>query len=439
MTKLSTITVVDSIESYDEVLERACVEGMDICGIPRNARFETLSSEQLQKLSRWYVDNGEIVRLCVKDVAFALHIKGAVEVDPAKDSWNYSRGTGKDRTYYWCSRNIHNRPVKGTNKGTLTKEGLKHDLANGLFVNGPVAHIDAYTVISSLQHRDDSAIDVFDETGVFPEFEVFTFIGLPPQLNAAIDRGAAKDSKDQEFIDTTQFTESDLESWLEYMPAPQDRDIVKLRKELTSMLVTVRTNVFSRLNGTGYHPNGVQKPSKRQELALSGYFDGGPKALERLIVECYEASHDESGKKAPWAKAVPPSMLPTIIVLASNRDNVDPTDIQIDSDVCSAVLKGFGLVSDEGMEGYSPFIREVLRLRAQPQKPSGIDRWVFWGLVKATHDLLEDGACECKDGENYSAYIPNVTKTLQRRLKEGKEAVACFGGLDVGTVVKEEA
>lgn len=431
--KLSSVPVVSTPAEYDAVLERVTVaESEAIEGVRRTARFEELLAPKVQSLGDWYKQNGELVLLRIDSLEMALHLKGATEVDPSKDAWNYKRGSGKDATYYWCSRNTHNRRINAANKGDLTKQGLIFDMVNQYFVPGPVGHIDAYGVISSLQHRIDAAIDVFDLTGTFPTIEIFTFVGLPPSLNATIDRGAPKDSKAQEFIDPERFTLEQLSEWMEYLPDPDRLDLGKLRDTLTKTLVTVRNNLFSRMQGTGYHPAKRDQPSTRQALALEKSFVDGPEALFKLIVEVYEAEQTESGGRALWAKSIQPSMVVTAIVLASNADNDDKSAIVIDEDIKSTILSALGVVSDDGHEGLSDFVREVARLRKQPKKPSGIERWVFWGLVHAVSDLLNSGSLEVADGKDCTSYIPNVTDTLKKRIKNGKEGVPCFGGLDIG-------
>lgn len=436
MGTLKNIAIVETAEQYDAILEQVCLgENETIKGIPRNKRFESLSPEEIETLNNWFLDNGVLVLLRIKDVETALHIKGAVEVDPTKSKWNYSRGSGKERKYYFCRRNVHNREIKRSNMGSLIKQGLKYDLANRYWGVGPVAHVDAYTIISSFQHRLDSAIAVHDETGVFPAFDCLVLVGLPPQLNATIDRGAAKDAKDQEFIDTTQFAPEDLAEWMEYVP----EDVVKFRGALSKTLVTVLNNLYSRFNGTGYHPSKPQQPSPRESIELRERFEGGRKALERLIVEVHERALTEDGKKAFWANYISPAMATVLIVLASNRDNDDSDNILIDDDTKDQILAALGCSADEGEAGYSNYLRELAKMKKQAKKPQGLDRWVFWGLVSATSDLLEHGELVAKienekGEEEDNNYFPNVTKGLQERIKKGKEAPPVFGGLDCGPV-----
>lgn len=426
--------VVCDSASYDALIADHCLPPTEtsVCGIGRHERFEDLTPDQIQQLNDYFAKNGSVVILRIESVGFALHVLGATEVDPAKDRYNLVRGTGKEKTYFWCEANQHNRILKSGNLGSITKEGLIYDMVNRYFGLGPVAHIDLWGWILSLQHRLIAWIKGYDETGgEMPPIDIITLVGMPPQLAATLDRGAPKTGADQEFIDRGQFTVEDLRTWLEYVP----EDTEKLRNELAGYLVTVRNNLYSRLNGHNYHPSKPQQPSTREARDLQRCFADDGKALERLIAEVWSRSLTEDGKKGLWVKHLPVPMVVTACILASNVDSSqwEPgTPIAIDSDIVEKILNGLGQCSDEGSEGYSSFLRECARVKKQPKKPSGLIRWVFWGFVEATVDLLNDSYNP--DG----SYFPSVTTTLVKRVKEGKDSWPIFGGLDCGPVEDNE-
>ncbi|GIW60289.1 MAG: hypothetical protein KatS3mg087_1355 [Patescibacteria group bacterium] len=429
--RINEIPEVSTPDEYDALLDRCCLgpNVKDIEGIDRDARFESLTPEDVKKLDNWFGENGCFVQLTISDLDMALHILGAREVDPTREPFNYVRGKRDERVYYFLSRNVHNRMLKPSNLGDLLKEGLRYDLANGYFVRGPLAQVDAWGTVSNLQHRLFAAIDVHDVTGEFPKFTVLTEVGYPPQLNAVNDRGQPKTGQDQEFIDRTQFTYDDLRKWVEYMPENVD----KVRNELTKILVTSRNNIWSRLHKTGYHPSKKNQPSTREALALQQKFGNGGKDLEKLITITWEASLSEDGKKTLWAKHISPAMAVTAIVLASNADNDDDENLLIDFDLADKILHALRSSSEEGTEGYSKFIREIAAVKKQAKKPTGLDRWVFWGFTKSTMDILEKGELDPE-----TQYFPSVTKKLIEDMRKGRISYPIFGGLDQGPVEVEE-
>lgn len=429
---MSNFQIISDASAYEALLADHCLPATttEVAGVPRHARFEQLTPEQVGNLNEWFLANGQVVVLRITSCEFALHILGAREVDPAKEAYNLERGKGKDKTYYWCEANSHNRIVKTGNLGTLTKEGLIFDMVNRYYGVGPAAHIDCFGWILSLQHRLIAYILGSDELGeCLPPIELITIVGMPPQLAATLDRGAPKTKQDQEFIDREQFTLSFLQDscGLEYVP----ENVEKLRNELAGYLVTVRNNLWSRLNGTGYHPSGKNSPSTRQALTLQQCFDqiGDGDSLQRLIARVWERSVNEEMKKGLWVKQLSIPMIATAIVLASNASS-EPWDgsspIAIDDDIAESILSALGTVSDEGTEGLSSYVREVARIRRQPKKPSGLDRWIFWGLVPAIVDTLAG------EYDPNNSYFPSVNDTLVKRIKAGKVSYPIFGGMDAG-------
>jgi len=427
--------VIDNAASYDALLADHCLANSitSIEGIDRHARFETLTSAQIASLNEWFLKNGTVVVIRVNSVDFALHILGAKEVDPAKSPFNLERGKGKDKTYYWCQANAHNRIVKPANLGSLTKEGLIFDMVNQYYGVGPAAHIDAWGWILSLQHRLIAYILGSDERGEdLPAIDILTIVGMPPQLAATLDRGASKTKQDQEFIDREQFTVEFLHANLEYVP----ENVEKLRNELAGYLVTCRNNVWSRLHGTGYHPSGPNSPSTRQALAMQSCFaevEHGD-ALQLLLVHVWSRSVGEDGKKGFWVPHLSVPMVACAIVLASNKDAEqwhDGQPLSIDKDVTEAILDALGQCSAEGHEGYSSYLREIAKIKKQPKKPSGLDRWVFWGLVSATQGILDDTY------DANATYFPSVTDSLVKKLKAGKLSYPIFGGMDCGPIESE--
>lgn len=431
-------TVIDNAAAYDALLADHCLakDVESIAGVPRHKRFEELTADEIAGLNDWFRTNGTVVLIRIDSVDLALHVLGAKEVDPALSPFNLERGSKKDdKKYYWCEANSHNRMIKTGNLGTLTKEGLIYDMVNRYYGLGPAAHIDAYGWILSLQHRLLAYIKGSDEMGDnLPAIELITIVGMPPQLAATLDRGAPKTKQDQEFIDREMFTLEFLTDscGLEYVPENSE----KLRNELAGYLVTVRNNLWSRMHGTGFHPSGANSPSTRQALALQSCFEevGDGDALQRVITRVWSQSVGEDGKKKVWTKYVSVPMLTTAIVLASNADSEPWTHgspLTVDDSVYTKVMDAIGVISDKGDEGLSSFIREVVALRGAPKKPSGIDRWVFWGLVGAVSCLLDDTY------DTTHNYIPNVTKALEKKVKDKKISYPIFGGVDIGPKTKE--
>jgi len=438
---MSTFTLVDSIEAYDALIADHCLAASvaDVAGVPRHMRFEQLTSEQIASLNEWFFRNGTCVVLRLTSTAMCLHVLGAREVDPAKESFNLELGKGKEKTYYWCEANAHNRIVKQGNLGSLSKEGLIYDMVNQYYGLGPAAHIDCYGMILSLQHRTIAKImvnlELGDDAGTETPIDMVTIVGMPPQLAATLDRGAPKTKQDQEFIDREMFTREFLEEscGLEYVP----ENVEKLRNELAGYLVTVRNNLWSRLHGTGYHPSGKNSPSTRQALALQSCFDdvGEGDSLQRLIARVWARSMTEDGKKGLWVKQLSVPMIATAIVLASNSEAdkwEDGSAITIDETTADSVLNALGVVSDEGNAGLSNYVREVAKIRKMPKKPSGLERWIFWGFTATVSDLLGDGVVE-------QAYFPVVNDTLLKRLKNGKASYPIFGGMDTGPQAAESS
>lgn len=436
---MSNFKLVDSIASYDAMIADHCLgqDVKEIAGVPRHMRFEELTAEQIAALNEWFFRNGTVCVLRINSVELALHILGAREVDPAKEPFNLERGKGKEKTYYWCETNAHNRMVKTGNLGNLTKEGLIYDMVNHYFGLGPCAHIDAYAWILSLQHRLIAYIQASDELGqnVDP-IDLITIVSMPPQLAATLDRGAPKTKQDQEFIDREMFTAEFLanDCGLEYVP----ENVEKLRNELAGYLVTVRHNLYSRFHGTGYHPSGKNSPSTRQALALQTCFEsvGDGDSLQRLIARVWARSVTEEGKKGLWVKQLSIPMVATAIVLASNAGSEawqGTESIVIDETIADSVLDALGTVSDQGVEGLSSYVREVAKIRKQPKKPSGLDRWIFWGFTSAVSDLLKG------EYNPDTAYFPVINANLEKAIKSGKKSYPIFGGMDCGPQAKQEA
>ena len=100
----------------------------------------------------------------------------------------------------------------------------------------------------------------------------------------------------------------------------------------------------------------------------------------------------EEGKKGLWVKQLSIPMVATAIVLASNAGAEaweGSESVAIDETIADSVLDALGTVSDQGTEGLSSYVREVAKVGKQPKKPSGLDRWIFWGFTSATSDLLK--------------------------------------------------
>lgn len=438
-----SMQTINTASEYDAMLAATTIPPSEtVGGIERHARFETLDSSQIETLNEYCRENVRVARLVVSSPDMALHILGGAEVNPT-EPYNYVRGSGKTKQYYYCSANQHNRIVKPSNLGDLTKEGLVHDLIGGYWGLGPVAHIDCYGWILSLQHRLFAYIAAYDASGgeVAP-LEVLTLFGIPPQLAATLDRGAPKTVVDQEFIDRGQFDRefvadviSDItgESYL-----PENYE--KYRNLLSGILVTSRHNIYSRFRGTGYHPSKRQQPSVRQALALQADFTPLERGdeLQKLVVAVQLASITEEGKPSLWVGASPltPPMVVTAIVLASNVDATDRWEpgspIRVNWEVADMVLRSLKLCSEAGDEGFSSLRRELAKAKAEPKKPTGFDRFVFWALVSAIDSLLKG------EYDPTQKYYPTVNATLIKRLKDGKASYPLFGGYDDGPDEKED-
>ena len=447
------VETIDNPNDYRAFIKANCLDESvtEIAGVPRHARFESLSSDDIARLNEWFQENGRLINLRLSTVEMCLAVLGATLVDPAKSVWNLSVGKGKETQYYDCEANRHNRLVKTGNLGNLSKEGLMHDIANGYWGYGPTGHIDAWGWVLNLQHRDISMIEALLETGGdCPPIDIFVMVNMPPQLAATIDRGASKTAADQEFIDQEQFSFDFVSSIItdetgeDYTPD----NFGRFRNELAKSLVTVRNNVWSRLRGTGYHPSKAAQPSARQALALQSCFpaiEGGDE-LQRLVVRCSIAAITESGSKAIWSKHITPPMLATALVLASNAEQDDSwqTDnpIDIDDSIVDTVLQAMSVVSDGGDDVVSRYLREIAKIKKQPKKPSGMDRWIFWGLVGVIQDLLLDEPVEPEyddDGKIVERkYFPSVTATMVKQLREKKLSYPLFGGYDCGPISKDD-
>lgn len=443
--------VVSTVAEWDEVIEAHCLpkDTKEIAGIPIDARFEDLTSEEIKTLSDWYVERGVTILLRLASEALALHILGAEEVNPAQARYNWVRGKKDEKKYLWLANNAHNRVQTASNLGSIDKEGLVYDVVNDYFAVGPNGHVDAVANVLSLAHRCKAPLLVLDETGDWHTIEIIVHIGMPPQLCAVLDRNAPKTGNDQEFMDRTQFTFEFMQAVLdESMP----EDSEKLRNELAKNLVTVRNSLWSRLHGTGYHPSKAQQPSMRQARQLQACFDSSSvivvdedgeerrvdfneDELQELLLRVWDASRTDDGKKALWASYMSVPMVACQIVLASNRDKGqwNPGDsVSIDWDVCKRILSALGSSSEQGSEGYSSYLREVAKVKAQPKKPTGMDRWVYWGFTAATSAML-DGSYNPDE-----KYFPAVTAKLTKALKDGKTSEPILGGYDCGIVSEED-
>lgn len=434
--------VVDTLDGWNEVIEKHCLpkDTAEICGIPVNARFEDLKPSQVAELSEWYEENGITVLLKITSEEMALGILGAEEVDPSNDRYNWVRGK-TEKTYYWLARNEHNRVQTAANLGTIDKEGLVYDVCHGFMALGPTGHVDALGDILSLAHRTKSPIIVLDETGDWKDVSILVQIGCPPQLCAIFDRNAPKKGNDQEFMDRTQFTEEFLVSIL----GEDQPDWLKTRNTLAKNLVTVRNNLWSRLHGTGYHPSKRQQPSMREARSMQACFEksehassvGNEDELQELLVRVHDASLTDDGKKKIWSDYITPPMAACMIVLASNAGNGQwngKDGIRVDWTVAESILAALNESTTDGTVGFSSYLKEVAAIKSQPKKPSGLDKWVFWGFTRAVHALLEG---EYSADEKY--FPPELSANNARKgeqfitkVRKGEIAPPILGGYDCG-------
>lgn len=420
----ATFAHIRTPEEYTAALTRHCLSDdvKDIGGIDRETRFERLFPEHVSLLSQYCLDNAGMYAIEIASPKMALHILGAREVDPAKEAYNLVLGKGADKVHYWCSKNEHNRMLKKTNLGTPEKEGIVFDISSGYFAVGPMAHIDSWGCILSLQHRLIAWLAAYGKDEKVSPITLLTLIGMPPQLAATLDRGASKTGRDQEFIDRSKFQRELILSEVETVP--DDLDLVKVRNELSGFLFTARNNIWSRMNGTGYHPSKKAQPSTREALGMEqdqfAACEHGNE-LERLIVQCYWAMFAEDGTKRLWVKYFPLPMIVTAIVLASNRnEDWSPGDkIVVDQEITEDVLGLLSKASDSGTDNFSRYVAEVAKIKAQAKKPSPMDRWTFYGLVTVLDSELS--------GEDYEG---NAFPT-PAKMKKGKNPTI-FGGMDSG-------
>jgi hypothetical protein len=432
---MATFTLIDTPAKYDSVLDNHCFgqDVPDLLGIPRTERFERLTPDQVQQLSSWTLENAGFYCIRISNPDMALHILGAKEVDPAKEGYNLVIGKGQSKVYYFAERNQHNRIMKPTNLGTISKEGLVYDIANNLFGVGPTAHIDCWGWILSLQHRLIAWLQAYDELGEeTPAINVLTLVGVPPQLAATLDRGAPKSGKDQEVIDVSRFPMALFESRCEYLP--DSFDLPKTRDVLSAWLVTVRNNLYSRFQGTGYHPSKSQSPSTRQAIALQDCFEtiDDWDALQQLLVDIWSQTRTEDGKKRLWVDYFPPAMVGSLIVLLSNRDRgewQEGDSIHIDPAMVKLVLSQLLSATDTGTNLISRLMSELGKVKARPKKPSPMDRWTFYGLVRTFSLIINE---EDTDGPLFP------TEAEMKRVSRKKNPVKppIFGGYDCGTRTK---
>lgn len=409
---MSKFTLIRNQTEYE-----SAVASIDVSTLPEQSesRFERIDKTLVEKFNEWFIRYVIPAILMVSDAEFALWLLGATPVEPTQ-GYDFKLGSGKNAVYYRCSNNIRNRIFRNNS-------GLKDDISNGLIGLGPVGHIGPRGETLSLQHRLKLALQIWHETGVFPDFQVRVDIGIPVVLAGTLDRNIPRKQSDQEYMDSEQFP---MELLKEYYPDIED--LSSKRSRLTTNLVSVRGNVFSRMAGNSFHPSGNEKPTGRQELETEALF--GEHVLQRVLCLVDSQSFSDDGKKRPFAERIPLQELVSAIVLSQLRNCSETSDIADcwnESEV-DTIVSAFSDSSESGPDQCSQFLRELVTFSSKKKLDRSfptVDRLRFCGLVRVVGAILQD--------TTMPNYFPTDTeaKNLKGTAKKpAKLSYPRFGGLD---------
>lgn len=428
---------IETVEQFDKFMGEIAgpVDGQ-IEGVSVHERAALLDATKIQRLNKWAAANMKAAVVWL-DLELAKHISGAEVVDGKVEQYHFAIGKGTDRVYYRLTKNVGNRPFTAAKVGDGHKEGYLHDWANGLWTMGDPGIIEAGGNIASLQHRAIACMMSHAINPDTPTVPVALLVGLPPQFGDNLDKGKVRTPSDREYRDVGQFPQSLVSEVFNFAEGfePEPKDMEKLRKTLSSDIVTVCNYVHCRLRGVDVHATKKQLPSERQRLQFKAAFDtDNGNALERLLLQVTAASKDEAGKPKEWTKAFTVPMVVCGIILASNRmDTDEPINpdvreevegLRIDDTIVEETLSALSKSPSEGEAYFAPAIKEIAKAKRDAKAKTGgsvSTKRLMSAFVFAHLQILDDGAISQKVWENVS----------QAKGAKAQKTYRHYGGVDV--------
>lgn len=377
----------------------------------------------VQELSEFSRKNRKSLDILMDD-AMADEILGLEECT-AKDRWDIRLGSGKNRAYYRYNRNQVNRKFNEAIIGSIRK-GMLRDAVNDNFVYGPQANIDCYANCSNIQHRA-LLIKKLKSLGVEnPHFWLSVDFGHHPALNSKYDRPKVHKLADDLFSSKLYFQPEFVrgllaDGKLEYIA--EDFDWSGFANEMCYQTVTVLTNLYGRLYCAGftasYHPGGSQAPADDEVCDMLDSIDMD--GFQELLTRLHFAQKSDDGKNRFWVSQFKPPMIATAIVLASNANHEDKSNLSIDQSIVEQVLEALAATSDGGSEGFSLLVKDIVRKTRKGQTMTAKDKRIFAGLVLSIKAMLADEPLP----EN-----PVISDADYQKISKGKMGWPLFGGVD---------
>ena len=372
--------------------------------------FSLLLATDIVGLNAWIMQNLDAYFVTVgREEAIAM--LGLEECNPTQEAPTIVLG----KKAYIARNNPHNRPwAKG-----IVQEYVA-DMLAGLWSLGDALYWGADGFILSAQHRL-LAIMLASETDPTIRIPFLLLVGLPPQLADIIDRQRRRTTKDITF----RGDDIPMELLAEGVAEPTPESYPKQKATLSAIYTTARGYVLSRIKGKNVHSSGSTN-SEREIMQCQERF--GKVTLESGVVvnalvylcwQVYQASLADTGKVRDAFVKFPHAQLVTALVLYSNRNNTDPTDLEIDFEFSERFLEAL----QESTDKSGPMERAIA------------------GMVKAKSDIGKasiprENAMHAIVGMvgQFAEHSSVVDNPYPSKRVQKKEGYACFGGVDIGYV-----
>jgi len=373
--------------------------------------FAMLLAADISGLNEWMLENLDCYAITVgREEAIAM--LDLVECNPTQEAPTVILA----KKAYVARNNPHNRPWA---KGIVAD--YVADMLARLWSLGDVLYWGADGFVVSAQHRLLAVLHA-SETDPTIRVPFLLIVGLPPQLADIIDRQRRRTTKDITF----RGDDIPMELLADGVAEPTPESYPKQKATLSAIYTTTRGYVLSRLKGKNVHASGATN-SEREIMQCQERF--GKVTLESGVVvnslvylcwQVYRASLADTGKVRDSFTKFPHAQLVTALVLYSNRNNTDPTDLEIDFDFVANFLEALQESTDKSgpMQVAIAAMAKAKKDLGKASIPRENTMFVIVGMIG---QFAENGAV---------TESPYPTKKDQKKEK----VYPCFGGVDGGYV-----
>ena len=401
-----SVKVISTVSAWNE--EIAAIRNIAKPDGYDSLAFHDLDGEQVTELNDWYAKNIRVLIVnTTPEIASAM--LGLKECNPAEVV-----PFGKFGEKWYCAENNpHNRL-----RNALLSDSYLSDMQARLWALSDPMVFDWNGFIVSAQHRTGAVVSLPDGSVSF-----IVHVGLPTPFADVIDRQRRRSTSDVTFRGD-EISEGLIQAGLE--EKLEASDIPKIKKSLSGSYTTARNYLLFRLSGKNIHSSNSGL-SERDVLSFGKRFpmveiDGkNYSELAVLVRDVYRASYGDDGKQRDSFSRFPLPMLVTALVLWSNKDHNDTSELSVDFDSCRSFLQSL----QESTDTTGP-MAVAIKAIAEAKKKIG----------KATLARNSVFHCIVSMVDQYFRNTEVTENPFPSKKIEGKDQYLCFGGVDIGKVEK---